>query len=58
MVHYLVYDLFKAVFVTHLDQVNQAYLWLSFALVLVLSVLLHHAVDTPSQRYFRRLSPR
>lgn len=58
MVHYLVYDLFKAGFVSNIHQVNQLYLWLSFGVVFVLSVLLHHAVDTPSQRYFRRLSAR
>jgi peptidoglycan/LPS O-acetylase OafA/YrhL len=58
MVHYLVYDLLKAAFVTNLNQVNQVYLWLSFVVVLNLSMLLHHAVDTPSQKYFRRLSAR
>jgi peptidoglycan/LPS O-acetylase OafA/YrhL len=58
MVHYLIYDLFKAAFVSDLHSVNQLYLWLSFAAVFLLSVLLHHAVDTPSQRYFRRLSAR
>ncbi|BDT56859.1 acyltransferase [Massilia varians] len=58
MVHYLVYDLFKAAFVSDIHAVNQLYLWLSFAVVFILSVLLHHIVDTPSQRYFRRLSAR
>lgn len=58
MVHYLVYDLFKAGFVSNIHQVNQLHLWLSFGAVFVLSVLLHHIVDTPSQRYFRRLSAR
>jgi peptidoglycan/LPS O-acetylase OafA/YrhL len=54
MVHYLVYDLLKAGFVSNTHQVNQLYLWLSFVAVLLLSVLLHHAVDMPSQKYFRR----
>lgn len=58
MVHYLIYDLFKAAFVTNIQQVNQLLLWLSFGAVFVLSVLLHHIVDLPSQRYFRRLSAR
>lgn len=58
MVHYLVYDLFKAGFVSNLREVNQLLLWLSFGAVFVLSVLLHHIVDTPSQRYLRRLSTR
>jgi peptidoglycan/LPS O-acetylase OafA/YrhL len=58
MVHYLVYDLLKAGFVSNLDQINQFYLWLSFVAVFVLSVLLHHAVDSPSQKYLRRLSTR
>lgn len=58
MVHYLVYDLLKAGFVSDTNQVNQIYLWLSFVVVFVLSVLLHHIVDSPSQKYFRRLLPR
>lgn len=58
MVHYLVYDVFKAGFVSNLQQVNQVYLWLSFGVVFLLSVLLHHIVDIPSQRYFRRMSSR
>ena len=58
MVHYLVYDLLKAGFVSSTYVVNLVYVWVSFAVVLLLSVLLHHGVDSPSQRYFRRLSPR
>jgi len=58
MVHYLVYDVFKAGFVSDLQEVSQLLLWLSFGVVLALSVLLHHVVDIPSQRYFRRLSTR
>ena len=58
MVHYLVYDLLKAGFVSNSYQVDQLYLWLSFLAVLLLSMLLHHVVDMPSQRYFRRLSTR
>jgi len=56
MVHYLVYDLLKAGFVSNTHEVSQVYLWLSFVVVLLLSVLLHHAVDMPSQKYFRRSS--
>jgi peptidoglycan/LPS O-acetylase OafA/YrhL len=58
MVHYLVYDMLKAGFVSSTHQLNQLYLWLSFVIVLILSVLMHHAVDMPSQRYFRRSSIR
>lgn len=58
MVHYLVYDLLKALFVSDLQQVNQLYVWLSFLVVLLLSMLLHHAVDMPSQKFFRRSSVR
>lgn len=58
MVHYLVYDLLKAGFVADTHQVDQWYLVLSFVVVLVLSVLLHHVVDMPSQKYFRRAPSR
>lgn len=58
MVHYLVYDLLKAGFVDAEGSVNQIYVWISFAVVFFLSVGLHHVVDTPSQRYFRRISAR
>jgi len=54
MVHYLVYDLLKALFVSDLHHVNQLYVWLSFVVVFLLSVLLHHVVDMPSQKFFRR----
>lgn len=57
MVHYLVYDVLKAGFVSNTHQVNQIYVWLSFVAVFVLSVLLHHGVDMPSQKYFRRRPP-
>lgn len=58
MVHYLVYDLLKALFISDLKQPNQLYVWLSFLVVLVLSMLLHHVVDMPSQKFFRRSSLR
>jgi peptidoglycan/LPS O-acetylase OafA/YrhL len=58
MVHYLVYDLLKAAFIADTHHINQLYLWLSFVAVFILSVTLHHAVDMPSQRYFRRQSAR
>lgn len=54
MVHYLVYDLLKAGFITDTHHVDQLSIWLSFVAVFILSVTLHHAVDMPSQRYFRR----
>ncbi len=57
MVHYLVYDVLKAGFVSSTYQVNLAYVWLSFGVVLALSVLLHHGVDMPSQKFFRRRLP-
>jgi peptidoglycan/LPS O-acetylase OafA/YrhL len=58
MVHYLVYDLLKAAFVSNLNQINQIYVWMSFIAVFILSVLLHHVVDSPSQKHLRRLSTR
>ncbi|WP_313029294.1 acyltransferase family protein [Massilia alkalitolerans] len=58
MVHYLIYDLLKAGFVARDGSVNPVYVWLSFVVVFLLSVALHHAVDSPSQHYFRRLSTR
>lgn len=58
MVHYLVYDLLKAGFITDTHHIDQLSLWLSFVAVFILSVTLHHAVDMPSQRYFRRQSAR
>lgn len=54
MVHYLVYDLLKALFISDLEQANPLYVWLSFLVVLLLSMLLHHVVDMPSQKFFRR----
>jgi peptidoglycan/LPS O-acetylase OafA/YrhL len=54
MVHYLVYDLLKAAFISDTHEINQVHLWLSFVAVFILSVVLHHAVDMPSQKYFRR----
>lgn len=55
MVHYFVYDLLKAGFVSSTGGVKPAYVWLSFAAVLLLSVVLHHLIDMPAQRYFRSL---
>ena len=57
MVHYLVYDLLKAGFMSNANQIKPLYVWLSFALVLLLSALLHHVVDDPVQKYFRRRRP-
>lgn len=56
MVHYLVYDLLKALFMSNGNVINQLYVWLSFVVVLVLSMVLHHVIDTPSQKYFRSLA--
>lgn len=56
MVHYFVYDLLKAGFMSNAHSINQLYVWLSFGVVLLLSVVLHHAVDSPSQKYFRKLA--
>lgn len=58
MVHYLVYDLLKAGFMSNNHEVNPVYVWLSFVVVFLLSVALHHGVDSPSQKYFRRLQAR
>jgi peptidoglycan/LPS O-acetylase OafA/YrhL len=54
MVHYLVYDLLKAAFMSNANQVKPLYVWLSFVLVFLLSALLHHVIDDPLQKYFRR----
>jgi peptidoglycan/LPS O-acetylase OafA/YrhL len=54
MVHYLVYDLLKAAFISDTHEINPVHLWLSFVAVFILSVVLHHAVDMPSQKFFRR----
>lgn len=53
MVHYLVYDLFKAVWVSESSNVNQGYLALSFLAVLLMSMLTYHFVEMPSQKYLR-----
>lgn len=57
MVHYLVYDLLKAAFMSNSNEIQPVYVWLSFVMVFVLSVLLHHGVDTPSQKYLRQRLP-
>jgi peptidoglycan/LPS O-acetylase OafA/YrhL len=57
MVHYLIYDLLKAAFMSNANQIKPLYVWLSFLLVFLLSTLLHHAVDVPLQKYFRRRRP-
>lgn len=54
MLHYLVYDLLKAGWVTDSGKVNQFYLALSFLVVLVGSMLIHHIVEKPSQSYLRK----
>ena len=54
MVHYLVYDVLKAGFVASDGSVNPVYVWISFLVVFLFSIGLHHAIDTPTQRYFRR----
>ena len=58
MVHYLVYDLLKAMFMSNSNVINPVHVWLSFAVVLALSILLHHGVDAPAQRYIRRWTSR
>lgn len=58
MVHYLVYDLLKAVFLSSTDGIHPLHVWLSFVVVFILSMVLHHGVDAPSQRYIRSLASR
>lgn len=53
MVHYFVYDVFKAGFVTKDSDVNQLYLLLSFLVVLAMSIVMHHTFELPMQRYLR-----
>jgi peptidoglycan/LPS O-acetylase OafA/YrhL len=54
MVHYFIYDLLKAGWVTNSGEVNQIYLALSFLAVLTSSILIYHFVEMPSQKYLRK----
>ncbi len=58
MVHYLVYDVLKAAFMSNTNDINPLYVWLSFVVVFVLSMVLHHGIDAPAQRHIRRLTAR
>lgn len=53
MVHYLVYDLFKAVWVKDLHHVNQVSLFISFVVVFILSIAVHGLVEKPAQQFLR-----
>lgn len=53
MVHYLVYDLYKAIFLDSLIRVDAVSLLISFATVLGLSMIMHKMVEIPAQRFLR-----
>lgn len=53
MVHYFVYDLFKAGWVKDAHIPNPVHLYASFIVVLLLSMLTHKFVEVPTQRYLR-----
>ena len=53
MVHYLVYDLYKATWLQSLKTVDPASLFASFAIVLGLSMIMHKMIEIPAQRYLR-----
>jgi len=53
MVHYFVYDLFKAGWVNNSGSVDPIKLLASFLAVLLLSMLMHRAIEVPAQRYLR-----
>jgi len=54
MVHYFAYDLLKAGWVTSSGEVQLIYIIASFIAVLVMSSLMHHIIEMPGQRYFRK----
>jgi peptidoglycan/LPS O-acetylase OafA/YrhL len=53
LVHYFVNDVFKAVFIRNVQNINSVSLLTSFAVVLLLSMLLHRTVEVPAQRVLR-----
>ncbi len=53
MVHYFVYDVFKAGWVQDPRQVDAAPLLASFMAVLALSMLMHKTLEIPAQQYLR-----
>lgn len=53
IVHYFVYDVFKAGWVSESGQVSLSYLMASFAVVLILSAVMHRMLEVPAQRYLR-----
>ena len=55
LVHFLLYILFKLLFVTDADHVPLPLVGLFLLLVLAASVVLHHGVERPAQRAINRL---
>ena len=53
MVHYFVYDLYKAVWLQKMDKVDPLSLFTSFGIVLIVSMLMHSTVEIPAQQYLR-----
>jgi peptidoglycan/LPS O-acetylase OafA/YrhL len=53
MVHYFVYDVFKAYWVNETQPVSLAHLMASFFVILVLSAVMHRMLEVPAQRYLR-----
>lgn len=58
MVHYFIKDVFKAVFVSDLYVVNPTALFLSFAVVLIASMLMYRYLEIPAQTFLRKNMPR
>lgn len=53
IVHYLIFDLLKAGWVSSNSSINQAYIYLSFFIVFIFSAFTHHILEIPAQKYLR-----
>ena len=53
MIHYFVYDVYKAVWIHSITDVNLFSLVASFSFLLILSMAMHRMIELPAQRYLR-----
>lgn len=53
IIHYLIFDLLKAGWISNTSSASQVYVYLSFAMVLIASVFSHHLLELPAQQYLR-----
>ena len=53
MVHYFIYDIFKAGIGTLYEYAGLSHLAISFVVVLLVSIAMHHIIEIPSQKYLR-----